>query len=131
MAHYALLDNNNVVTQVFVGRDEDDVAGGITDWEVYYAPEGFTCKRTSYNTRGGIHTNGGTPFRKNYAGIGYTYDEARDAFIPPKLFPSWLLDDDTCLWNAPVPYPTDGNPYTWDESNQMWILAEQPESLEK
>jgi hypothetical protein len=124
MAHYALL-NNNIVTQVFVGRDEDDLAEGVTDWEQYYAPAGYTCKRTSYNTHGGVHTAGGTPFRKNYAGIGYTYDETRDAFIPPKPYPSWLLNEDTCLWDAPVPYPTDGGMYLWDEDGQAWVLVEQ------
>ena len=119
MAHYALLQNN-IVTQVFVGRDEDDLAEGVTDWEQYYAPVGFTCKRTSYNTHGGVHSNGGTPFRKNYAGIGYTYDETRDAFIPPKPYPSWLLNENTCLWEPPVPYPTGNGFYTWDEANQTW-----------
>jgi hypothetical protein len=121
MAHYALINENNIVTQVFVGRDEDDLADGISDWEVYYAPEGFTCKRTSYNTQGGVHSEGGTPFRKNYAGVGYTYDEVRDAFIPPQPYPSWGLNEDTCLWESPVPYPTDGEFYTWDEDSQSWI----------
>ena len=120
MAHYAIIDSNNVVTQVFVGRDEDDLAEGVSDWEVYYAPAGYTCKRTSYNTAGGAHSGGGAPFRKNYAGIGYTYDEERDAFIPPKPFDSWTLNEETCLWDAPVPYPEDGGFYTWDESTQTW-----------
>jgi len=120
MAHYAILDNTNTVTQVFVGRDEDDLAEGVADWEQYYAPEGFTCKRTSYNTSGGVHSGGGTPFRKNYAGIGFTYDETRDAFIPPKPFDSWLLNEDTCLWDSPVPYPTDGERYVWDEDTVSW-----------
>ena len=115
MAHYAYLDENNIVQGVFVGKDEHEVVEGITDWEVYYG-----AKRTSYNTVGGVHQLGGTPFRKNYAGIGYTYDEARDAFIPPKPFASWLLNEDTCLWESPVPYPTDGKFYTWDEDNQTW-----------
>ena len=98
MAHYALI-KNGMVDFVFVGRDEDDLAEGVTDWEDYYAPEGFICKRTSYNTYGGIHLAGGTPFRKNYAAVGYTYDEARDAFIPPKPDDGeWVLDEDTCLW---------------------------------
>jgi hypothetical protein len=121
MAHYALIDNNNVVTQVFVGRDEDDLAPGVTDWEIYYAPSGFTCKRTSYNTHGGVHTAGGIPFRKNYAGIGYVYDAARDAFIPPQPFPSWVLDEDSCLWVSPVPYPSDGGLYLWDEDGLLWV----------
>lgn len=124
MAHYAILDQNNIVTQVFVGRDEDDLADGVSDWEQYYAPEGFICRRTSYNTQGGIHTGGGTPFRKNYAGIGYTYDLDRDAFIPPKPFASWVLNEDSCLWEAPVPYPDDGERYVWDEETASWVLAD-------
>ena len=123
MAHYALLDSNNIVTQVFVGRDEDDLAEGVTDWEIYYAPEGFTCRRTSYNTQGGVHATGGIPFRKNYAGIGYTYDPDRDAFIPPKPFPSWVLDEDSCLWEPPTPYPDDGEQYIWDETTVSWMQS--------
>ena len=124
MAHYALLDLNNVVTQVFVGRDEDDLAEGVTDWEQYYAPEGFTCRRTSYNTRGGVHINGGTPLRKNYAGIGYTYDPDRDAFIPPKPYQSWVLNEDSCLWEPPFPYPDAEGMYMWDEETVAWVLVE-------
>ena len=112
MSHYALL-NNNIVVQVVVGGDDD--------LESYYAElMGLACKRTSYNTRGGVHAAGGTPFRKNYAGIGYTYDEARDAFIPPAPFPSWVLVEETCLWEPPVPMPTDGNMYSWNESTTSW-----------
>ena len=124
MAHYAQI-LNGVVVQVFVGRD--DVVEGIDDWETYYAPEGFTVKQTSYNTRGGVHYTDGEPsedqrkaLRKNYAGIGFTYDEDRDAFIPPKPFESWVLDEATCLWVAPVPYPTDGADYVWDEETGNW-----------
>lgn len=80
--------------------------------------------QTSYNTQGGVHVLGGTPLRKNYAGIGYTYDEARDAFIPPKPFNSWLLNEDTCQWDAPVAYPTDGKLYMWDEEQQQWTEVE-------
>ena len=112
MAHYAVLDNNNVVTQVFVGKDEDE---GDTNWEDYYE-----AKRTSYNTSGGVHANGGTPFRKNYAGIGFTYDEERDAFIPPQPYASWTLNEDTCLWDSPVPYPEEGM-YKWDEDTLSWV----------
>lgn len=79
--------------------------------------------QTSYNTHGGVHTLGGTPLRKNYAGIGHTYDAQRDAFIPPKPFASWVLNEDTCLWDAPVLYPNDGNRHYWDESSQQWILV--------
>ena len=122
MAHYAFLDRNNVVVEVIVGRDEDDLPDGITSWEDYYGEfRGLRCLRTSYNTRNGEHLNGGTPFRGNYAGIGYTYDADRDAFIPPKPFESWLLNEDTCLWDAPTPYPSDGGFYIWDEPTLAWV----------
>ena len=81
-------------------------------------------KQTSYNTHGGVHNNGGTPLRKNHAGIGYTYDEDRDAFIPKKPFNSWILNEDTCLWNAPVAYPQDDNIYKWNESTLTWDIVE-------
>jgi len=85
MAHYAFLDENNIVTEVIVGRDEDEVVDGISDWEAHYGEiRGQVCKRTSYNTLNGVHLYGGTPFRWNYAGIGYLYDPIRDAFIPPQ-----------------------------------------------
>jgi hypothetical protein len=77
--------------------------------------------QTSYNTHGGVHTNGGTPLRKNYAGIGFTYDRTKDAFIPPQPFASWVLDEQSCLWNAPLAMPTDGKAYTWDETTKAWI----------
>ena len=119
MAHYAFLDSNNIVTEVIVGKNEGEES---TDWEVHYGNfRGQTCKRTSYNTQGGVHTGGGTPYRKNYAGIGYTYDEARDAFISPKPYPSWLLNESTCQWEAPVPYPVDGERYRWDEAAGEWV----------
>jgi hypothetical protein len=101
MAHYAELDENNVVIQVFVGRDEDDLAEGVTDWEEYYARPGFTVKRTSYNTVGNQHINGGTPFRGNFAGVGFTYDEALDAFIPPKPSDDATFDEATLSWVLP------------------------------
>jgi hypothetical protein len=120
MAHYAFLDENNIVTEVIVGKDEGE--DGI-DWEQHYGNfRGQVCKRTSYNTSGGQHNSGGTPYRKNYAGIGFSYDEERDAFIPPSLFPSFVLNEETCLWEAPVPYPTDGERYTWNEEDQEWTL---------
>jgi hypothetical protein len=119
MAYYAFLDANNVVTEVIPGKDEND--GGI-DWEKYYGDfRGQICKRTSYNTHGGIHINGGIPFRKNYAGIGYAFDFSRDAFIPPKSFASWILNEDTCQWEAPVDMPTDGAMYSWNEATQAWV----------
>jgi hypothetical protein len=118
MAHYAFLDDNNIVTEVIVGIDEGEQ--GI-DWEQHYgAFRGQPCKRTSYNTYGGVHTAGGVPLRKNYAGIGYSYDEARDAFIPPKYYSSWVLNEDTCLWEAPVAMPEDGERYRWDEGAGEW-----------
>jgi hypothetical protein len=120
MAHYAFLDENNLVTEVIVGKDE-----GNFDWEQQYgAFRGQACKRTSFNTHGGVHTLGGTPLRKNYAGIGYTYDSQRDAFIPPKPFASWVLNDDTCLWDAPVAMPNDGKTYQWDEAAGAWAETE-------
>jgi len=125
MAHYAVLDSGNTVTMVFVGRD--DVVDGIDDWETYYAPEGFTVKQTSYNTRGGVHYTDGEPsadqtkaLRFNYAGIGFTYDEDRDAFIPPQPYASWVLDEDTCLWVAPIAYPAEGV-HVWDEETTDWV----------
>ena len=118
MAHYAFLDANNVVTEVIPGKDEGE--DGI-DWEQWYGDfRGQVCKRTSYNTVGGVHTGGGTPFRKNYAGINYTYDAQRDAFIPPKTFESWVLNENSCIWEAPIPMPNDGKLYSWNESNQAW-----------
>lgn len=115
MAHFAKLDSNNVVTFVTVGRDEDD--GKEAELTVR---TGDVYKQTSYNTCGGVHENGGTPFRKNYAGIGYTYDAGRDAFIPPQPFPSWVLNENSCLWGAPVPMPTDDKQYLWNETTQSW-----------
>lgn len=115
MSHFAKLDENNVVIFVTVGRDEDD--GKEAELS---ARTGDVYKQTSYNTRGGIHALGGTPFRKNYAGIGFTYDEQRDAFIPPKPYASWSLNEETCLWEAPVAYPNDGKKYVWNETNKNW-----------
>lgn len=131
MAYYAFLDKNNRVVEVIAGKNEDE---GIYDWPTYYGSKrGMKCVRTSYNTRGGVHYNPETglpsedqskALRKNYAGIGYTYDEARDAFIPPKPFDSWILNEDTCLWEAPVPMPEDGM-YRWDEETTNWVLIEE------
>ncbi len=121
MAHYTFLDNNNIVTEVIVGKNEGEE--GI-DWEVHYGNfRGQVCKRTSYNTSGGQHNNGGIPYRKNYAGIGYSNDLTRDAFISPKPFASFILNEETCLWEAPVPYPTDGESYTWNEETISWDLV--------
>jgi hypothetical protein len=116
MAYYAFLDENNVVTEVITGKDE-----GNFDWEQQYGSfRGQVCKRTSFNTHGGVHLLGGTPFRKNYAGIGYTYDQERNAFIPPKPFESWVLNEETCLWEASTPYPSDGKDYIWNEALLTW-----------
>jgi hypothetical protein len=100
MAHYAFLDDNNLVTEVIVGRDEDDLAEGVTSWEDYYgAVRGQRCLQTSYNTQAGVHALGGAPFRGNYAGIGFTYYEDLDAFIPPKPGEGeWVLDESTFSW---------------------------------
>jgi hypothetical protein len=118
MAHYAFLDDNNIVTEVIVGKNEGE--DGI-DWEQHYGEfRGQTCKRTSYNTQAGVHTAGGTPYRKNYAGIGYSYDATRDAFVPPKPYASWSLNETSCIWEPPVAYPTDGKPYSWNESTTSW-----------
>jgi hypothetical protein len=123
LAHFARI-KDGIVDFVTVGRDDDE------DREDELAHDGWIYKRTSYNTQGGVHSSGGTPFRKNYAGIGYTYDSERDAFIPPKPYPSWVLNEDTCLWDAPVAMPEDagtGEPpkrYTWDEATTSWVESE-------
>lgn len=110
MSHFAKVEDS-IVTQVIVA-EQDVINSGLfgTGWV-----------QTSYNTSGGIHKNGGTPLRKNYAGIGFTYDAIRDAFIPPKPFPSWVLSETTCLWDAPTPMPTDEKRYTWDEPTLSWV----------
>ena len=112
MAHWAHL-TNGIVDQVIV-IDEETLAlgywGNPSEW-----------KQTSYNTKGGVHALGGTPLRKNYAGIGYTYDSSRDAFIPPKPFASWVLNEATCFWEAPTSMPTDGKMYKWDEPTLSWV----------
>lgn len=116
MAHFAELDENNVVLQVIVGVDEP------LDGEAIYAETtGTVWKKTSYNTRSNQHSLGGTPFRKNYAGIGYTYDPDRDAFIPPQPYASWVLDEQTCQWDAPVSMPVDDKRYAWDEQTCQWV----------
>jgi hypothetical protein len=123
MAHYAFLDENNIVTEVIVGKDEGEEG---VDWEAHYgAFRGQTCKRTSYNTQSGVHFGGGTPFRKNYAGLGYTYDAERDAFIPPKPFASWVLNESHLLMGCSCSYASRcGCPekrYTWDENSVNWV----------
>jgi len=110
----------NIVTEVIVGKDETD---GVINWEIHYGNiREQVCKRTSFNTSGGVHSDGGVAFRKNYAGIGYTYDETRDAFIPPKPYDSWTLNETSCLWEAPTAYPDDEQQYTWNEETTSWDL---------
>ncbi len=108
-----ILHDSNGIEQEVIGIDFLTKLTGYPVW-----------KQTSYNTHGGVHSSGGTPLRKNHAGIGFIYDENRDAFIPPKPFNSWILNEDTCLWNAPVAYPTDGGKYTWNETNLNWEIKE-------
>jgi len=122
MAHYAFLDENNIVTEVITGKDETELIEGL-DTETWYGNfRSQVCKRTSYNTNGGVHSKGNAAFRKNYAGKGDTYDEARDAFISSKPpFESWILNEGTCRWTTPVSYPEDGKMYRWDEPTISWI----------
>jgi hypothetical protein len=121
MSHWAEIDNNNIVIRVTVGNNNDPDEG--YQWLIDNL--GGTWVKTSYNTMGGVHTKSGEPLRKNYAGVGYTYDEGRDAFIPPKPFESWLLDEDICNWEPPIAYPIfdEANPkdYIWDESTISWV----------
>ena len=110
MAHYAFLDLDNVVTEVITGIDETELIEGL-DPEIWYSNfRNQVCKRTSYNGN----------YRKNYAGIGYKYDEERDAFIPPKPFNKWVLNEDTCRWESPVPYPDDEKQYVWNDNQGVW-----------
>ena len=128
MSHFAKLDRNNVVTFVTVGRQEDDGRE-----QELFERTGDVYKQTSYNTFGGVHyttddegnrvpsDDQSKAFRFNYAGIGFSYDPERDAFIPPKPYDSWILNETTCLWESPTPYPEDGGEYEWDETTQSWI----------
>ena len=109
MAHYAKIKNGIVVDVIVAEQDFIDTQEG--DWV-----------QTSYNTQGGVHRLGGTPLRKNYAGIGFTYDSKRDVFIPPQPYASWIMNETTCLWEAPTPMPDDGSAYTWNESTTSWDL---------
>jgi hypothetical protein len=131
MAHYAFIDNHNIVTQVIVGRDENDLSEGISDWEVYYSEKlGQRCLRTSYNTNSGSHTAGGQSYRGNYAGIGFVYNEVLDAFIPPQPYPSWILNEATYSWEAPIPQPEDDNFYLWNENKKDWeAIIDFPQNL--
>ena len=125
MAHFAKLGTGNKIIRVAVVHNDTAPTeqAGIDFLNNLYNTRDV-WKQTSYNTSGGVHQLGGTPFRKNYAGRGYTYDEARDAFIPPKPYESWVLNETTCRWEAPIVYPTDGQRYDWNETNQNWELVE-------
>jgi hypothetical protein len=122
MAYYALLDENNIVNQVISGIDEtEDAPEGYEDWEDFYGQfHSLTCKRTSYNTLANTHRDEGTPFRGNYAAVGYVYDETNDVFYEEQPFESWTLDTSTWLWEPPVAYPATGK-WTWDEENTEWV----------
>lgn len=119
MAHYAFLNSKNVVTGVITGKDETDTTH---NWEEYYGNfHNCVVKRTSYNTKKNQHKKGGTPFRGNYAGKGYTYFADQDLFMPPKPYNSWSMSTADATWIAPSAMPTDGGMYNWDEDNQTWI----------
>jgi hypothetical protein len=113
MSHFAQIDENNIVTRVLVIEQD------VIDTGLFGEPSSFI--QTSYNTRANVHLLNGTPLRKNYAGVGYTYDVARDAFVAPKPFNSWLLDEETCTWKSPVEMPTDGKIYDWNEDVTNWV----------
>lgn len=141
MAHYAFLDENNIVTEVITGKDENDtdtLPNSFASWEEYYSSlRGYaTCKRTSYNTSANTHSGDGVAFRGNYAGIGFTYDETNDVFIPPKTYESWILDENTWTWIAPIPMPelteqqqAEYNYYSWNEVTVNWDLIDSETKL--
>jgi hypothetical protein len=130
MASFAKIGLNNKVIEVLsvnneVLKDADGIEQENIGIDFLTKLTGYPVwKQTSYNTHGGVHSSGGTPLRKNHAGIGYTYDEDRDAFIPKKPFNSWILNETTCLWNAPVVMPQDDFQYTWNESTLTWDIVE-------
>ncbi len=130
MATFAKLDSNNIVLEVLSLHNDVLLDGGETEQEIKgtnFLKKLYNWdywKQTSYNTSGGVHRLGGTPFRKNHAAKGYTYDETRDAFIAPQPYASWTLNDDTCLWDPPIPYPDDDKQYQWNEETTSWDLVE-------
>jgi hypothetical protein len=130
MASFAKIGLNNKVIEVLsvvneVLHDSNGIEKEVNGIDFLTKLTGYPVwKQTSYNTHGGVHSLGGTPLRKNHAGIGYTYDEDRDAFISPKPYNSWILNEDTCLWNSPVAKPQDENIYTWNESTLTWDIVE-------
>ena len=126
MAHFAEIDENNIVKRVIVAEQDFIDSGAVGDSSNWI--------QTSYNTMGGVHytpnsnhlePDGGTALRKNFAGIGYTYDSDRDAFYESQPYPSWLLNEDSCQWESPIPYPDDGSDYNWNEENQSWDLEDE------
>jgi hypothetical protein len=130
MASFAKIGLNSKVIEVLsvvneVLHDSNGIEKEVNGIDFLTKLTGYPVwKQTSYNTHGGVHSSGGTPLRKNHAGIGYTYDEDRDAFIPKKPFNSWILNEDTCLWEAPVAYPQDNYTYRWNESTLTWDIVE-------
>jgi hypothetical protein len=130
MASFAKIGLNNKVIEVLsvvneVLHDSNGIEQEVNGIDFLTKLTGYPLwKQTSYNTHGGVHNNNGTPLRKNHAGIGYTYDETRDAFIAPKPFNSWILNEDTCIWQSPVAYPNDSDKYIWNESTLSWNLVE-------
>ena len=121
MASFAKIGSGNIVEQVVAVSNEVATTeqAGVEFLQNLYN-DTATWKQTSYNTYGGVHSLDGTPFRKNFAGVGYTYDETKNAFIAPKPYASWVLNDDTCLWESPVAYPDDDKVYTWNEDTTSW-----------
>ena len=126
MAHFAKINTDNIVVDVVVVKDSEILIDGSEneqkgiDFLNSLFNTNYNWKKTSYNTYSGVHINDGTPFRKNFAGIGFTYDSGRDAFIPPKPFNSWSLNETTCQWQAPVAYPDDNKKYRWNEDTTSW-----------
>jgi len=128
MASFAKIDQNNIVITVNAVHNNELLIDGVENEQkgidflntLFHTNDNW--KQTSYNTSGGIHRLGGTPFRKNYAGIGYTYDEDRDAFIAPQPYPSWTINEDTCQWEAPVAFPDEGQSYQWNEETTSWVV---------
>jgi len=125
MAHFAKLGTGNIITTVEVVHNDVAITeqAGIDFINKLYNTRDV-WKQTSYNTRGGVHQLGNTPFRKNFAGVGFKYDQIRDAFIPPKPYVSWILNETTCQWEAPVAYPDDGKRYQWNEETTSWDIIE-------
>ena len=127
MAHFAELDENNIVKQVIVVDNENILKDGIEDEQTgiefirNIVGEYTTWKKASYNTKGVVHTGGGIPFRKNFPGVGWIYDETRDAFRIEQPYPSWVLNEQTCLWEAPVEAPEYSRFYSWNEQDQVWV----------